>query len=37
VEETIDTVPAVLKKKRLHSELTDEDFDVPSAKPIDQP
>lgn len=33
-EETIDTILTVLQDKRLHSELTDQDFDVPSATPL---
>ena len=33
-EETLDTVLAVLQNKRLHSELTVEDFDVEHAKSI---
>jgi hypothetical protein len=32
-DETIDTILTLLQNKRLHSELTDEDFDVESAKP----
>jgi hypothetical protein len=33
-EETIDDILTLLQNKRLHSELTDEDFDVESAKPL---
>jgi hypothetical protein len=33
-EETLDDILTVLQNKRLHSELTNEDFDVESAKPI---
>ncbi len=33
-EETLDDVLTLLQNKRLHSELTDEDFDVESAKPL---
>lgn len=33
-EETLDDILTLLQNKRLHSELTDEDFDVESAKPI---
>jgi hypothetical protein len=31
---TIDVILTILQNKRLHSELTDEDFDVESAKPL---
>ena len=34
-EETIDTILTVLQDKRLHSELTDQDFDVPSATKVE--
>ncbi|HVU96908.1 MAG TPA: Kiwa anti-phage protein KwaB-like domain-containing protein [Puia sp.] len=33
-EDTIDTVLTVLQNKRLHSELTHQDFDVPSATQV---
>ena len=33
-EETLDDILTLLQNKRLHSELTDEDFDVESAKPL---
>lgn len=33
-DETIDVILTILQNKRLHSELTDEDFDVESAKPL---
>lgn len=33
-DETLDAVLTVLQNKRLHSELTDETFDVDSAKPL---
>lgn len=33
-EETIDDILTLLQNKRLHSELTNEDFDVESAKPL---
>lgn len=33
-DETLDTILTILQNKRLHSELTDEDFDVESAKPL---
>lgn len=33
-EETLDDILILLQNKRLHSELTDEDFDVESAKPL---
>jgi len=33
-DETIDDILTLLQNKRLHSELTDEDFDVESAKPL---
>ena len=34
-EETIDTILTVLQDKRLHSELTDQDFDVPSGTKVE--
>jgi hypothetical protein len=34
-EETIDTILTVLQDKRLHSLLTDQDFDVPSATKVE--
>ena len=33
-DETLDDILTLLQNKRLHSELTDEDFDVESAKPL---
>lgn len=33
-DETLDDILTMLQNKRLHSELTDEDFDVESAKPL---
>lgn len=33
-DETIDDILIILQNKRLHSEFTDEDFDVESAKPL---
>jgi hypothetical protein len=33
-EENLDEILTLLQNKRLHSELTDEDFDVESAKPL---
>lgn len=33
-EESLDDILTLLQNKRLHSELTDEDFDVESAKPL---
>jgi len=33
-DETIDDILTLLQNKRLHSELTDEDFDVESVKPL---
>lgn len=33
-EETLEEILTLLQNKRLHSELTDEDFDVESAKPL---
>jgi hypothetical protein len=33
-EENLDDILTLLQNKRLHSELTDEDFDVESAKPL---
>lgn len=33
-EETLDDILTLLQNKRLHSEITDEDFDVESAKPL---
>lgn len=33
-EETLDDILTLLQNKRLHSELTNEDFDVESAKPL---
>ncbi len=33
-DETIDDILTLLQNKRLHSELTDQDFDVESAKPL---
>lgn len=33
-EETLDDILTLLQNKRLHSELTDQDFDVENAKPI---
>lgn len=33
-DETLDDILILLQNKRLHSELTDEDFDVESAKPL---
>lgn len=33
-DETLDDILTILQNKRLHSELTDEDFDVESAKPL---
>jgi hypothetical protein len=34
-EETVDKILVILQNKRLHSELTDEDFDVESARPAE--
>lgn len=36
-DDTIDDILILLQNKRLHSELTDEDFDVESVKPWPQP
>ena len=36
-DETLDDILTLLQNKRLHSELTDEDFDVESVKPLLQP
>jgi hypothetical protein len=36
-DETLDDILTLLQNKRLHSELTDEDFDVESVKPLHQP
>jgi hypothetical protein len=33
-DETLDDILTILQNKRLHSEMTDEDFDVESAKPL---
>lgn len=33
-DETLDDILTILQNKRLHSEFTDEDFDVESAKPL---
>ena len=33
-DDTLDDILTILQNKRLHSELTDEDFDVESAKPL---
>lgn len=33
-DDTLDDILTILQNKRLHSELTDEDFDVGSAKPL---
>jgi hypothetical protein len=33
-DETVDDILTLLQNKRLHSELTDQDFDVESAKPL---
>jgi hypothetical protein len=33
-DENIDDILTLLQNKRLHSELTDEDFDVESVKPL---
>jgi len=33
-EDTLDNILTLLQNKRLHSELTDEDFDVESARPL---
>lgn len=33
-DETLDVILTILQNKRLHSEFTDEDFDVESAKPL---
>jgi hypothetical protein len=33
-DDTLDAILTLLQNKRLHSELTDEDFDVESAKPL---
>jgi len=33
-DETLDDILTLLQNKRLHSEITDEDFDVESAKPL---
>ncbi len=33
-DETLDNILTILQNKRLHSELTDQDFDVDSAKPV---
>ena len=33
-DETLDVILTILQNKRLHSELTDEDFDVESVKPL---
>ena len=33
-EQSLDDILTLLQNKRLHSELTDQDFDVESAKPI---
>jgi hypothetical protein len=33
-EETLDDILTLLQNKRLHSELTEEDFDVESLKPV---
>jgi Domain of unknown function (DUF4868) len=35
-DETLDDILTLLQNKRLHSELTDEDFDVESVKPLQQ-
>ena len=33
-DDTLDDILTILQNKRFHSELTDEDFDVESAKPL---